>query len=172
MEGINPELVALMNEKLLLFKKDTEVMIAERDTLIIELRKRISKYESVDEDLRVLVYKDIDEVCDALLKIYPEAHVLVNALVKAASENHFNVSFYEAITGELLSEDLKRQIFLKLDRAMEVNLSEYQRFTLDFSKKLDWVNTFRSEMTASVIKIRKECNAEIERQQQIFEAEI
>ena len=45
MKGVDPELVELMNEKLRMFKQETEIMIAERDGRILELSKKIGMFE-------------------------------------------------------------------------------------------------------------------------------
>lgn len=60
-------------------------------------------------------------------------------------------------------------VFEKLTDTIELSTKVFKNFTSEYTSKLAWVLSYRTEMKELVTKIRLECNNEMERQQIIYE---
>jgi hypothetical protein len=56
------------------------------------------------------------------------------------------LAFHEATSGELIDDEMKKRINGKIEEAMK-SANEYAAASiLEFKGKLDWVNTYRSDI--------------------------
>ena len=108
LQGVNPQLITLLNEKIRVVKKDCEVQLANKDHLIEDLEAKIKQYQAVAPNASFLVDLPLEELCESMTQVYTQSYPVLSCLIQAYPENHFNFAMQEALKGDSILDSEMR----------------------------------------------------------------
>lgn len=127
MAGIPPQMTELLNEKLNLCRIEAEQHLAEKELKIEELTKRLEDFETTDSSLQVLIKEPIEDIAKALNKIYTDPETILTNLIQTAPEHHYDLVISEIVNGDLITDEIKKALFDKLNDTTDENKKFFER---------------------------------------------